>query len=242
MTQRPPQLGYVHVKSTDPAITLVARLYDRPDVTAGYGGWSEVTRPRRRPLSIWAGSPGLRMTLPLLFDAFRTHASIERNLARLEQLATPTAADGSPPRIKVIARGAHVPHTSRTWVIDSLAWGDAAMNARGNRIRQQVTLSLFEYIADVRIGVNSAVNRRATAAATVKSKPGAARKRIIAGKGRPKVAHARASSSSAFGDGEDLLSIAARELGDADRWVEIAQLNGLRDPRAIVAGQPLRMP
>jgi nucleoid-associated protein YgaU len=39
-----------------------------------------------------------------------------------------------------------------------------------------------------------------------------------------------------------LLAIAARELGDADRWVELAELNGLRDPRAITPGQVIRLP
>ena len=51
-----------------------------------------------------------------------------------------------------------------------------------------------------------------------------------------------ASPEAAAGLGDDLLSVAARELGDADRWVEIAQLNGIRDPRTIAEGQVLRLP
>jgi nucleoid-associated protein YgaU len=31
-------------------------------------------------------------------------------------------------------------------------------------------------------------------------------------------------------------------LGDARRWREIADLNGIRDPRAITVGQVLRLP
>ena len=45
-----------------------------------------------------------------------------------------------------------------------------------------------------------------------------------------------------FGAGESLVEIAADELGDASRWREIAELNGLRDPQAISPGQVLRLP
>jgi hypothetical protein len=240
-----PATGFVRIKSSDPPVTLTARLADtRPNVDAGYGGWAEVARPRRRPLSVWTGSPGLRLTLPVLFDSFRSGLSVERQLSQLEKLSLPTAADGAPPRLRIQARGGHVPHTDRVWVVDSLTWGDATMNKSGNRTRQQVTLALLEYIADVRVNERSTTTQTRRQAAAAKSKSGAARKRVVAAKGKAKTAHrARAvASSSSFGDGEDLLSIAARELGDADRWIEIAQLNGLRDPRAIVTGQTLRMP
>jgi hypothetical protein len=249
-TPAPPAAGWVRVSSTDPPVSLTVRLGDgRPDVSAGYGGWSEVARPRRRPLSVWVGSPGLRMTVPILLDGFRAHRSVERDIANLERLALPTAADGAPPRVRLVARGGAVPHTDRVWVVDSLTFGDGAiMNAAGDRTRQPVTLALLEYIADVRVNEKSATTQTRAQAARAKSKQGAARKRIVAGHGRTNaaghVARARpsSSSSSTFGAGEDLLSIAARELGDADRWVEIAKLNGLRDPRAIAPGQPLRLP
>jgi len=243
MTIAAPATGWVRISSTDPPVSIVARLADaRPNIDAGYGGWSEVARPRRRPLSVWVGSPGLRLTLPILLDGFQAGHSVERQISQLEQLSLPTAADGSPPRLRIVAKGGAVPHTDRVWVVDSLTWGDGIMNAAGDRTRQQVTLALLEWIADVRVNEKSTTTQRRRQAARAKAKPGAARKRVVAGKGKAKTSHKRASSSSTFGDGEDLLSIAARELGDADRWVEIAQLNGLRDPRAISQGQALRLP
>lgn len=239
-----PPLGWVQLRSTDPPVTLIARLSgDRPNVDAGYGGWAEVARPRRRPLSVWIGSPALRMTLPILFDRFVDGISIERQIASLERLATPTAGDGSPPRVRFVARGAAVPHQEKTWVIDSLAWGDALMNANGNRTRQQVTLALLEWIADIRVRENSPAKRQRAKQKAAKTKGGAASKRVVAT--RKRTASKRSSTrapSDEFGTGDDLLSIAARELGDADRWVEIAQLNGIRDPRAIAPGQVLRLP
>lgn len=239
-----PAVGFVQIRSTDPPVTLLARLSDtRPNVEAGYGGWSEIARPRRRPLSIWIGSPALRMTLPILFDHFRAAESVERSISQLERLATPTASDGSPPRVRLVAQGGHVPYQGRVWVVDSLTWGDAVMNWNGNRTRQQVTIALMEYVADVRVKVLSPAQTQRAKGKAAATKSGAANKRVVASKGRSVVVpHSRTASSVEFGQGDDLLSIAARELGDADRWVEIAQMNGLRDPRAISVGQVLRLP
>jgi hypothetical protein len=240
-----PALGWVQIKSVDPPVSLTARLSDtRPNVDAGYGGWQEVTRPRRRPLSIWQGAPGLRVSLPILFDRFADEISVERQIAQLERLATATASDGQPPRISFVARGAAVPHQQATWVIDTLTWGDATMNANGNRTRQQVTIAMLEWIADVRVRENSPAKLQRAKLKREKTKQGASNKRVVAGHGRKtSTTHTlRAAADGTFGAGDDLLSIAARELGDADRWVEIAQLNGLRDPRSISVGQVLRLP
>jgi hypothetical protein len=239
-----PPAGWVRITSADPPVAITARLSDaRPNVTAGYGGWQEIARPRRRPLSVWTGSPGLRMDLPILLDGFAAGASIERQITQIESLALPTAADGSPPRVRFVARGGAVPHQNRVWVVDTLAWGDALMNRAGDRTRQQVTLSMLEWIADVRVSEKATSTQIRRQQARAKTKPGAASKRIVAGHGRPKAGgKGRTATDTTFGAGEDLLSIAARELGDADRWIEIAQLNGLRDPRAIAPGQVLRLP
>lgn len=238
-----PALGWVQIRSNDPAVTLLARLSaERPNVEQGYGGWSEVARPRRRPLTVWVGSPGLRLTLPILFDEWRTGVGVERSINQLERLATPSAKDGQPPRIRFKVKGGHVPHQKATWVVDNLTWGDALMNSNGNRVRQQVTLSLLEWIADVRVRENSPAKRQRAKVKRAKTRAGAAQNRVVAGRGR-RVAHKKSRAvDDEFGAGEDLLSIAARELGDADRWIEIAELNGLRDPRAIAVGQTLRLP
>jgi len=242
-------VGWVQIVSADPPIVLFTRLSDqRPNIDQGYGGWTEVARPRRPTLSVWIGSPALRMSLPLLFDRWREGDSIEGQLADLETLAAPSAADGAPPRIRLSAQGGIVPRQEKTWVIDNLTWGDGALTNRdGDRIRQQVTLSLLEYVRDVRVDEDSAALRHRLLAATAASKAGAKKKRVKAkaktggGTGGTRAA-TRAAASPGFGTGEDLATIAARELGDAARWIELAQLNGLRDPRAVTTGQVLRLP
>jgi hypothetical protein len=243
-----PNVGWVRVFTNDPPLSVVARLAeDRPNVEAGYGGWDEVVRPRRSPITTWRASPGLRLTLPILLDGWEDDVSVEPQISRIQQMGRPVASDGDPPRVRIEATGSAIPYTGRVWVVTELAWGDALMNARGNRVRQQVTLSLLEYVRDVYLAERSAANRRKKKKATAKKRSGAKSKRIVAkrsAKPKPK-AKAQAvlgSTVDEYGSGEDLLTIAARELGDADRWVEIAELNDIRDPRTVLPGQVLRLP
>src|SRR5262245_34408681 len=99
-----PPVGSVRITSTDPPLTITALLSDqRPDVTSGSGGWNEVARPRRKPITSWVGQPALRMTLGILIDAFANELSIERQIARLERMGLPTGSNADPPQIKILA-------------------------------------------------------------------------------------------------------------------------------------------
>ena len=239
----PPALGFVRISSVDPPITLTVRLgEERPDITSGYGGWDAVARPRRKPISFWQARPELRMMLSLLFDEWTSGHSIERALQQLERMATPTSADGEPPQVRVAARGGHVPYQTRTWVIANLTWGDALMNADGNRVRQAVSVELMEFVEDVYLADRSAANRQRNKRKAAKTKSGAKVKRVSVKRStKPKIT-TRTRTTTASYDGEDLATIAALELGDAERWREIAELNGLRDPQATTTGQVIRLP
>lgn len=245
-----PPLGYVEIACADPPVSVVARLgEERPEVTDGYGGWEEIQRPRRTTATKWRGMPARRMSLPILLDNWRQGRSVEYLVRRLERMALPRAG-GQPPTVTVDAAGGHLPYQGRTWVIDAIAWGDALMNAAGNRTRQAATLTLLEYIADDLIEAQKrspAQKRRAHKNAAKNSKGKNARekrrpaKRNRRSNRKRQHAGARAATTTAY-DGEDLMAIAAAELGDVRRWREIADLNGIRDPRAIVVGQVLRLP
>lgn len=43
-------------------------------------------------------------------------------------------------------------------------------------------------------------------------------------------------------ENDNLQKIAAKQLGDGNRWTEIAQLNGLKKPYVVKIGDPLKMP
>jgi hypothetical protein len=245
MPAKPPRVGWVTISTKDPPLTVTARLSEeRPNIEQGFGGWDEIERPRRAPLTTFKGTPALHLSLSILLDAWKTGISIERQIAALERMGRPSASNGEPPHVKISSTGGAIPYQARTWLVGGLSYGDALMNRSGDRVRQQITLSLIEYVADVRLVELSAATRRRQRAAAQRKRHGAAAKRIVAkksAKSKPKRSSTRASDD-VFGTGEDLLTLAARELGDANRWVEIAALNGLRDPRAIAPGQTLRMP
>lgn len=246
MPEAPP-VGFVAIWSDDPPATVVARLgAERPDVSSGYGGWDEVARPRRTTVTTWVGQPARRLSLSILLDGHYAAASIEDTIRRLERMALPRAG-GQPPSVRLLARGSHIPYTELRWVIDTLEWGDAIMNAAGNRTRQAATLTLLEYVSDDLIGAgtreSSAQRRRSKArrASGRNRKKNAREKRKPAGRNRRSHSTGLRASTPAY-EGDDLMAIAARELGDARRWHEIADLNGIRDPRAVTIGQILRLP
>jgi hypothetical protein len=218
-------------------------------VSAGYGGWQEVERPRRVSVVTWQGLPLKRMSIPILFDNFADgHGTpVENDIDRLVALAMPSQGE-PPPHIKFEVSGRHVPNAGVTWVIESLDWGDGLMNTQGNRTRQAATVNLMEYVSDELVketspaNANAAKHKKKKKAKGKTSGRGARTKRHAAGRGKKsKAHHSRAAVADVF-EGEDLRSVAARELGDAQRWHEIADLNDIRDPRAVRVGQVLRLP
>ncbi len=53
---------------------------------------------------------------------------------------------------------------------------------------------------------------------------------------------ARSAGQYVVQEGDSLSRIAARQLGDSGRYLEIARLNGLKDPDSLDVGTPLKMP
>lgn len=238
---------YVRITCDDPPTDIRALLgEERPDISSGYGGWEEVERPRRKTVVTWRGMPARRLQVSILIDNWTAGTSIEWTIRQLEYLALPREG-GQPPVVRIDAAGGALPWQSRRWVIDAISWGDALMNVYGNRVRQAATLTFLEYVSDQLIDrippskKRRQKKKRATGASTKKGakqkRQALKRKKKHAGSG----ARAVSTATMTF-DGEDLLAVAARELGDARRWREIADLNDIRDPRAVRAGQVLRLP
>src|SRR5215831_11969107 len=119
----PPSVGWVRVSSTDPPVTVVCRLSDvQPVVDSGYGGWTETARPRKRPVTWWAGKPPLHLTLGLLLEGFSLHPqqSVERQVALVEKLAQVSSSAGEPPVVRILAPGAAIPYQQLKWVIQDM--------------------------------------------------------------------------------------------------------------------------
>lgn len=130
------------------ALTIQAQVTAMMDqvgahLTGGYGNWSPVPVPRGVPFTQWTGRSLYTMDVGLLLDGWTKQRSVEKDIAKLEQMASRPGAQATPPPIRIVGA---VPHAWRTWVITGIDWGDALRSRRtGERLRQGLTLHLMEY-------------------------------------------------------------------------------------------------
>lgn len=116
----------------------------------GVGGWEVVARPRRRSTAEWVGVEPWTMTLPLITSGVDVrgpgrHVSVEPKIKDLVNLASPTRSTGEPP-ILLVAGPLRLPAPKMRWVITGLEWGTQMRRNRGDRIQQEVTVHLLEYV------------------------------------------------------------------------------------------------
>lgn len=218
-----PDKRQVTVSSARPFLTVTGWLGADPSaVTQGYGGWTTVARPRRQSLTTWEGHEPYGIDLSMVLDGFAKNESVESKCTAIERMARPPRVLDEPPKIRI--SGA-VPHNDLVWVIQSIRWAEVIRNETGDRVRQNLTISFLRYIADDRVQLAGAAARARQAATASKNKKSSG-----------------AAPTYTVKKGDALTDIAARELGDYKRWVEIARLNNIRDPKSIHPGQKLRMP
>lgn len=228
-------VGWVLLQADDDdRLAVLVELGDRAPrpLSSGYGGWQAVARDLQTALTSWRGFDVYGVEMDLLIDNLDEGTSIEDVYDTIEALAGRgrRAPGGQPPVLTVDAAGVmpHDQHPSPTgdkdtrWVIATLEWSDDdddnARNDAGNRILAACTVTLWKF----EDGGRSLATQVAAVRKTVKQTK------------TKKTVKARA--------GDNLVTIARRELGDGGRWEEIAKLNGLRDPRHLKTGQKIRIP
>ena len=205
---------FVTITCRSPRLSVRALMdEDAPTISAGYGGFEETQRPGRRSLVTWNGAAAYRMTLALVLEGW-PHTSVQAPCSALERMASMVAAFQAPPKIRV--SGSAVPKAGLDWRIDELAWGEALRTSAGMLVRQRVALTLVQAVDEgTGVRVSTAATRRLSGRSVMLAAPGGA------------VA---------------LQRLAARELGAAKRWKEIARINAIRDPKKVRAGALLRLP
>ena len=216
-----PKAAYVTLVSSSPRLSVSAILNeDQPKVT-GFGGWVEVTRPRRVAFVDWQGTGPKRLSFGLMLDAWGDGSeTVEQDCLDLERMSSAGPQNQKPPNVKITE--GELPHMSVTWVIESLDWGDCIRQRdTGKRVRQVVSLVLVA-VSDPYASAKSpaAANRAASNARGGEAHP----LRYTVKKG------------------DTLSAIAAAEYGDVNKWHAIADANGIRDPKALKIGQVLRLP
>lgn len=229
--------GAVLIESDNPRLSVLSSLGTvKPRVTSNYGGWQVTARQKEIGLTDWVGRDPIKVEFDVIFDNFKSRQAqaVERNIRALERMGGLYIEDPIPPRLTVDGGGA-IPHDNsiaprRRWVIETLT-EDAEYierNFYGNRIRTRFDIVIMQYVADSKLA------RLPTARRIQKDK-----NRKKKQKGGRQMSFKKIHTVEPR---ETLTSIARDELGAASRWDEIADLNGIRDPRSVYAGQIIKLP
>lgn len=211
--------GYCILSSDTPPLRVLGRHgTNAPKLSGGYGGATEIGRPRDAPLTEYSGRAAMQLTLDLLLDGLMTETDQSPFVRNLDRMMRADDATGKLPVVMVDTELLLSAWTNAKWLPVSLEWGDAVNAPGGVILRQQVTVTLMEQQTDERLAKLSA--------STV------ARAR----------ADAEAKKTHVVKKGETLQTIAQKRLGDKTKWKAIAKLNNIRDPRTLKVGQRLRLP
>src|SRR5688500_16266819 len=133
-------LGLVRFTEVDPPSgqgpeVFKGWLTKPPIVTAGYGGWSRVARPRKKALTEWVGRDSMSLEIEFLVDNHAKTGSrsmegiqTERTVRSLERFAGIDIHDPEPPLFILESNPpALIPHNHHhadhvRWFVESLTW------------------------------------------------------------------------------------------------------------------------
>lgn len=206
-------MNQVLIRTTDSVLELLADMgADPPKIIGGFGGWNTVARRRRTALTQYEGRPPWGMTINLMFDGYSNDVSQERKLRILTWMTLPP--DGGVEPRPVLLYGALPFPSGGQWVINDLAYGD-------NVIWAEDTQNPHRLRQDVTLTLLQHVQDDRTQFASSS---------LIVPK------------NYISKSGDTLKSIALRFYGDASRWREIADANGIRDPQSLLPNSHIRIP
>lgn len=148
-------MGRVRLFSAEIAKTLTTQHYELPQVQdERAGGWRVVPRRGLLPITVWDGSPPLRLKLVMMLDGYarEPRTDIVDELSDLRLLGYHNKELGRPPTLRVIGA---VPYSDAgvldsstsppDWVIESLQV-EEQLHIAGRCARAKATLTLLEYI------------------------------------------------------------------------------------------------
>lgn len=217
------KLRYQHVRfrTYSPSSVLDVLMGDgAAQLSGGFGGWQVVQRPKRISLTEWNGVDPTTQTIPVMFDGWTDERSVEPEIARLEAMSRASPGELEPPIVRIAGP---IHHPELDWVINDIQHGETIRRRHdGRRVRQASSVALMHYIEDTQL--TAAKRHRGRDDLTARFGHPALHRTVIVRRG------------------DTLPRIAARELGKASRWREIATLNHIRDPKHLKVGQQLKMP
>lgn len=222
-------LGSVKLTDQQTGASITAELTGAPVPQSPGAGWNRVARPDRLSITEWGGREPVSLQLSLL-------VSSDADAEALQNFAGAGIDDSPPPILLLETEPARLlpfgPARAQgvSWFIDSgPSWDDEDLEIddAGNWVQAFCEITVTQFVED-ELTLTKSVPRKRRRKKKNKKKGG----RHKGGKSRIYTVKA----------GDTLSSIAARELGSAKRWREIAKLNRLSDPKDIKVGQRLKMP
>ncbi|MGX9348162.1 hypothetical protein [Microbacterium sp. KNMS] len=131
-----------------PYMTL--KLIGTDKLAGGVGGWKEVPRRLREPILVWTEQPLRTYTLPLRFDRYLPgwEYTVEGEIRALQDWASAgrrKTGEHNPPTLVRVSGNVRVP-LSVNWAITGVDWGEFVTADDGQRIQQDVTLTLTESV------------------------------------------------------------------------------------------------
>jgi hypothetical protein len=205
------------------ALGMIGKADFGPASSGSSGGWQIVDRPRQKGITQWYDASPMELDADLILDG--GGSSIEGDKATMfgwqyppKGALQPAALSAAGP-IDVEAKGLF-------WVLQNVKFDDdkVVRDNTGILLQQQLSIVLYEYLPAYSsvlqdLSPAQAAQLRLTAAGTVVSR----RTYVVR-------------------TGDSLAAIAARVLGNAALWTEIATLNNIRDPRNLTVGQRIVLP
>lgn len=205
----------VRLVARKPKLDIRVRIGWTPATpTGGFAGYGTVDRPKRTALTEFNGTAPFTQDVPIRVGSIREEKSIERQVRNIERLGDDTVFRAYGP--------IHRPGIHYVFAAEP-DFGEARRRRDGVLYYQEMTLHLMEFVRPDQIRIR---RRKRNGGARFNDPIGYTVGNYITRKG------------------DTLYSIAAKELGSAKRWREIAKLNpGTNDPnKELEPGRALRMP
>ena len=184
--------------------------------------WEQSKAFDEAPMPEFKAPNPMTMSVTLQFDTYEERVSVrEKYVKRIERLVLMNKTTGKPDK-----------KNNKPPVL-MFVWGKFAFKGVAESVSQKYTMFLTD---GTPVRAECALKIRNVSSSSIDSDD----------KGqdpdRKKGLKSGQEKSYTVKDGDRLDLIAANELGDSSRWVEIAALSGIDDPTSIAAGDTLTLP